>query len=84
MRSCHCCCATQRPPRKAVEQQVADGLDRLRVIEPGVRIVFKDVAWESSRDDEFLAALEAALPAEELKGWFEEVAVVRQRQERDE
>jgi hypothetical protein len=45
-----------------------------------VRIVFKDVAWESSRDDEFLAALEAALPAEELKGWFEEFAVVRQRQ----
>jgi hypothetical protein len=67
-------------PRKAVEQQVADGLDRLRVIEPRVRIVFKDVAWESSRDDEFLAALEAALPAEELKGWFEEFAVVRQRQ----
>lgn len=59
--------------------EVQRGLQRLRVIEPRVRIVLKNVSWESSRDDEFLEALANALPEDELEGWFEEFTAVRQR-----
>ncbi|MEZ5293420.1 MAG: hypothetical protein R2745_20225 [Vicinamibacterales bacterium] len=62
-----------------LEQEVRKGLDRLRVIEPRVRIVLKNVAWESTRDDEFMEALRQALPEEDLEGWFEEFTVARER-----
>jgi hypothetical protein len=52
--------------------EVRKGLDRLRVIEPRVRMVLKDVSWESSRDGEFMGALRSSVPAEELEGWFTE------------
>jgi hypothetical protein len=69
------------PSAEEIRGQVADGLDRLRVIAPCVRLVFKDVAWESSRDREFLEALESALTPDERKGWFEEFSVARERLE---
>jgi hypothetical protein len=62
-----------------LEDEVRKGLKRLRVIEPWVRIVLKNVAWESTRDEEFQGALQKALPAEELEGWFEEFTAARQR-----
>lgn len=65
-----------------VEQIVRDGVQRLQVTEPEVRIVLKDVAWESSRDAEFQDALAKALPPEDLEGWFEEFTAARQRQDR--
>jgi hypothetical protein len=42
----------------------------MRVIEPAVKLVFKDVSWESTGDAEFVRALRETLPAEDLDGWF--------------
>ncbi|HXG70829.1 MAG TPA: hypothetical protein VNJ04_09495 [Gemmatimonadaceae bacterium] len=74
----------QRAQRKGLEtldlkQEVRRGFERLRVIEPKVRIVLKDVAWESSRDKEFMTALAQAFPKTDLEGWFEEFNVARER-----
>ena len=55
---------------------VLNGLQGMRVIPPRVRIVVKDVSWESSRDHEFTAALRKNLPAEDLRGWFDEFVAV--------
>src|SRR5690606_14436849 len=41
-----------------LEAEVRKGLQRMRMIEPRVRIVLKNVAWESTRDKEFQKALE--------------------------
>ena len=60
-------------------REVRSGLGRMRVIEPRVRIVIKDVSWESSRDLEFTSALQEALPAEELRGWFDEFVAAQER-----
>lgn len=57
--------------RSQIETLVRGGLDRLRVIEPSVKVVYKNITVESTRDGEFLEALEKALPKTELKGWFE-------------
>ena len=46
--------------RESLEQEVRAGLDRMRVIDPKVRIVLKNVSWESSRDEEFTSALRNA------------------------
>ena len=59
--------------------EVRKGLTGMRVIEPRVRIIIKDVSWESSRDQEFTDALRKALPAEELEGWFEEFVAAEER-----
>ena len=44
---------------------------------PSIRLVTKDIAWESTRDAEFTSKLRRALPAEDLDGWFEEFDTVR-------
>lgn len=62
-----------------LKTEVERGLRRLRVIEPRVRIVLKNVSWESSRDEEFMSALRQAVPKEDLAGWFEEFTAARQR-----
>lgn len=59
--------------------EIKRGLDKLRVIAPCVRIVLKNVSWESTRDQEFLSALERALDPDELEGWFEEYSAAPQR-----
>ena len=59
--------------------EVRSGLEGMRVIEPRVRTVIKDVSWESSRDQEFTSALREALPAEDLQGWFDEFVAVEER-----
>ena len=62
-----------------LNREVRSGLERMRVIEPRVRIVIKDVSWESSRDEEFISALRRALPAEDLQGWFDEFVAAQER-----
>lgn len=56
--------------RPVVEALVRKGLDNLRVIEPGVKVVYKNITVESTRDQEFLDVLKTKLSAEELEGWF--------------
>ena len=56
----------------ALQQMVAVGLRRMRRTEPRIRIVIKDVTWSSTRDKEFLAAIQRVVPAAELEGWFSE------------
>ena len=58
---------------------VRSGLKGMRVIRPRVRIVIKDVSWESSRDQEFTTVLRRALPAEDLRGWFDEFVAAQER-----
>jgi hypothetical protein len=69
----------QRLATLDLEAEVRKGLARMRVIEPQVRIVLKNVAWESSRDAEFLTALENAIPAQDRQGWFDEFIAARER-----
>ena len=64
---------------QALRADIERGLKRLRVIQPNVRIVLKNVAWESSRDEGFMAALREALPASDLVGWFDEFTAARAR-----
>lgn len=65
------------PKRKLTRAQITElvrkGLDNLRVIEPSVKVVFKNITVESTRDREFLDALRSSLPeAERDEDWFHE------------
>lgn len=57
--------------REQIAELVRNGLTNLRVIAPSVKVVYKNITVESTRDSEFLAVLKKAVPAEELKGWFQ-------------
>lgn len=60
-----------------VEAEVQTGVDNLRAITPHVRLVFKDVAWDSTRDEEFTAALRRALPMKARdEPWFKAFTAV--------
>ena len=56
----------------SLDDEVRNGFERMRIIEPRVRIVIKSVSWESSRDEEFTDALQRVLPPDDLRGWFDE------------
>jgi hypothetical protein len=71
--------ASSNPTRSDIEDMVRAGIQRLRVTEPGVKRVFKDIAWESTRDAEFTKALRKALPEVAREPWFEIFTAVRQR-----
>ncbi|WP_295885532.1 hypothetical protein [uncultured Thiohalocapsa sp.] len=60
---------TQTKPDE-IKAKIRDGVKGMRVIEPAVKLVFKDVSWESTGDAEFVRALRETLPAEDLDGWF--------------
>lgn len=60
----------QRLERPAIERLVREGLDNLRVIEPSVKVVFKNITVESARDKEFVDVLRKAVPEREFKDWF--------------
>jgi hypothetical protein len=62
--------AKEKLTRTQIEDLVRKGLDKLRVIEPGVKVVYKNITVESTRDQEFLEILKKNLSAEELEGWF--------------
>jgi len=61
--------------KKLDRGQIADlvrkGLDNLRVIEPSVKVVYKNITVESTRDKEFLDVLGKSLPKADLDGWYE-------------
>jgi hypothetical protein len=62
-----------------VKAVVIAGIQKLRITEPNVKLVFKEISWESTRDAEFTDALRKAFPHEDLKKWFEEFTAARQR-----
>ena len=62
-----------------LNREIREGFERMRVIEPRVRVVIKNVSWESSRDTEFTDALRRALPPDDLSGWFDEFTAAPQR-----
>jgi len=65
--------AKKKLNREQISDVVREGLDNLRVIEPGVKVVYKNITVESTRDKEFLEALRNALPeAERDAKWFHE------------
>ena len=62
-----------------IENGVMDGIQKLRITEPSVKLVFKEISWEFTRDAEFARALRSAFPNEDLKKWFEEFTAARER-----
>lgn len=60
----------RRLKRADIEDLVHKGLAKLRVIEPSVKVVFKNITVESTGDKEFLDALGKAVPEQDLKDWF--------------
>ena len=62
--------ASKQLKRGAIEKLVRNGLDNLRVIEPSVKVVYKNITVESTRDKEFLDVLRKEVPAKELANWF--------------
>jgi len=65
---------SQKKPALTLDQiktLVKKGLDNLRVIEPSVKVLYKNITVESTRDKEFLDILQNALPKDELKDWFQ-------------
>ncbi len=63
--------ASKQLKRDAIEELVRNGLDNLRVIVPSVKVVYKNIAVESTRDKEFLDVLRQAVPTNELDNWFQ-------------
>jgi len=61
----------QKRNRDQITVLVRNGLANLRVIAPSVKVVYKNITVESTRDSEFLDVLKKAVPAEELDGWFQ-------------
>lgn len=57
---------------------VGAGMQRLRVTEPHVKLLFKEIAWESTRDVEFTRAL-AKVPEIGKAPWFETFTAARER-----
>ena len=62
-----------------IKAVVIAGIQKLRITEPNVKLLFKEISWESARDAEFTDALRKAFPNEDLKKWFEEFTAARQR-----
>lgn len=61
----------KRLPRERIEKLVLDGLSNLRVIEPSVKVIYKNFTVESTKDGEFVETLKKVLPDCELQEWFE-------------
>jgi hypothetical protein len=58
---------------------VSEGIQHLRVTEPSIKLVFKEISRESTRDNEFADALSRVLTDEELEGWFKVFTVAKER-----
>lgn len=71
--------AKEKITREDIQDIVSEGIDKLRVIEPSVKLLFKEISWESAKDEEFTSALHKVIPADELKGWFEVFTAARER-----
>lgn len=59
-----------RLPRERIEDLVRDGLSKLRVIEPSVKVIYKNFTVESTRDQEFVDALKKVVSEDELGDWY--------------
>ena len=64
-----------RLPKPDIEAMVLAGIERLRVTEPCVKLVFKEISWESTRHHEFTEALSKVMPNK----WFEVFIAARER-----
>lgn len=62
-----------------IRNQVSGGLANMKTLTPQVRIVFKDISWESTRDAEFKKALKAALRPGEMDDWLKEFTAAAER-----
>jgi len=62
--------ASKQLKRDAIEKLVRSGLDNMRVIEPSVKVVYKNITVESTRDKGFLDVLRKAVPEKEIANWF--------------
>jgi hypothetical protein len=62
-----------------IKKIVSEGISRLRIVEPSVKLVFKEISWESTRDAEFADALQKAFPGKDFENWFEEFTAARER-----
>ena len=60
----------ERMPRSEVVNLVKKGLENLRVIEPSVKVIYKNFTVESTRDQEFVEILKKVIPGDELNDWF--------------
>lgn len=67
------------PKPEEIKAIALGGIQNLRVTEPSVRLIFKEISWESTRDREFTEALRKVLTEEELEGWFEVFTAARQQ-----
>lgn len=77
--------APDRPlfdPNK-ITSVIRDGIQGMRIVKPTVKLVFKDISWESTGDPEFRRALAEVLPSEDLRGWFSVYAAAPQRKDPD-
>lgn len=61
----------QKLTSEVITALVEKGLATLRIIEPGVKVVYKNITVESARDEEFKAVLGQAVPKEKLQNWYE-------------
>lgn len=61
----------QKLTEQAIRALVEKGLASLRIIEPGVKVVYKNITVESARDQEFNDVLGKAVPKEKLEKWYE-------------
>lgn len=61
----------QKLTPQAIRALVEKGLASLRIIEPGVKVVYKNITVESARDQEFNEVLDKAVPKEKLQAWYE-------------
>jgi hypothetical protein len=69
-----------QPGRDKIEAMVREGIKGVRVVEPAVKLVFKDISWESTGDGEFCKALADVLPEEDLEGWFKVYSAAPERE----
>jgi hypothetical protein len=61
----------QKIKPEKIRELVRKGLANLRVIEPCVKVIYKNITVESTRDKEFLDVLRKVIPETELQGWFQ-------------
>ena len=70
----------RQPKSDDIKETIRNGLQHIRVIDPSVKVIPKNIALESTSDEEFLNALQKALPPEDLEGWFEVFTAAPEKQ----
>ncbi|MEX2375652.1 MAG: hypothetical protein WD942_08735 [Dehalococcoidia bacterium] len=60
-----------------MKSDLLEAFEQQRARSPKVRILTKEISWESTRDTDFTAKLTSAFSEEDLKGWLDEFLAVR-------